>query len=90
MWLITRTRKLMCNTCVPPALCSNIVYQFSCSCDSSLTYMGMSTYHLSITVGEHLCFHLKAESSVKDHIMSCDISTNTKFNLNSFKIIKKM
>ena len=49
----------------------------------------MSTRHLSIKVGEHLGFHLKTESLVKDHIMSCDICANSKFNVNSFKIIKK-
>ena len=76
-------------TRVPPALCSNIVYQFSCSCDSNLTYIGMSTRHLSTRVGEHLGFHLKTESSVKEHIMSCDSCSNIKFNVNSFKIIKK-
>ena len=40
---------------------------------------------LSISLG----FHLKTESSVKEHIMSCDICANSKFNINSFKIIKK-
>ena len=40
---------------------------------------------LSISLG----FHLKTESSVKEHIMSCDICANFKLNLNSFKIIKK-
>ena len=49
----------------------------------------MSTRHLSIKVGEHLGFYLKAESSVKDHIVSCDICANTEFNVNSFKIIRK-
>ena len=56
-------------TRVPPALCSNIVYQFSCSCDSNLTYIGMSTRHLSTRMGEHLGFQLKTESSVEEHIM---------------------
>ena len=46
-------------------------------------------HHLSIRVGEHLGFHLKTESSLKVHIMSCDIWANTKYNVNSFKIIKK-
>ena len=76
-------------TRVPPTLCSNIVYQFSCSCESNLTYIGMLTRHLSTRVGEHLGFQLKTNSSVKEHIMSCDICSNTKFNVNSFKIIKK-
>ena len=75
--------------CVLPALCSNIVYQFLCLCDSRLSYIGMSTHYLSIKVGEHLGFYLKTESSVKNHIMSCDICANTRFNVNSFKIIKK-
>ena len=49
----------------------------------------MPTCHLSNRVGEHLGFHLKTESSVKDHNMFCDICDNSKFNVNSFKIIKK-
>ena len=49
----------------------------------------MSTRHLSISMDEHLDFHVKTESSVKDHITSCDICANTKYNLNSFKTIKK-
>ena len=49
-------------TRVPPAFCSKIVYQFSCSCNSSLTYIGMSTCYLSIRVGEQLGFHLKTKT----------------------------
>ena len=40
-------------------------------------------------MGERLGFHLKTKSSVKDRIMSCNICANSKFNVNSFKIIKK-
>ena len=76
-------------TGVPPSLCSNIVYQFSYLCDSSLIYIGMSTRHLSNRVGENLGFHLKTESSVKGHVIYCDICANTNINVNSFKIIKK-
>ena len=49
----------------------------------------MSTRHLSIRVGELLGFHLKIKSSVKDRSISCDICANTKYKVNSFKIIKK-
>ena len=45
--------------------------------------------HLITEVDEHLDFQLKTESSVKEHIMSCDICSNTKFKVNSFEIIKK-
>ena len=48
----------------------------------------MSTRHLSIRVSEHLGFHLKTESSIKDHVMSCNICADSKFNINLFKIIK--
>ena len=48
----------------------------------------MSTRHLSIRMGEHLGFHLKAESSLIDHIISYIICATTKYNVNSFKIIK--
>ena len=88
-FIIKRKLKKEMKTGGLPALCSNIVYQFLCSCDSSLTYIGVSTRHLSIRVGEHLGFHLKTERSVKNHVMSCDICANTKFNVNLFKIIKK-
>ena len=49
----------------------------------------MLTSHLSIRVGEYLDFDLKTESSVKDHMISCNICANNKYNVNLFKIIKK-
>ena len=47
-----------------------------------------SYIHLSSRIGKHSGFHLKTESSVKDHIMFCDACANTKYNVNFFKIIK--
>ena len=38
----------------PHALSSNVVYQFTCSCDTNLSYIGMSTRHLRTRAGEHL------------------------------------
>ena len=32
---------------------------------------------------------MKTKSSVEDHIMSCDVCANSKFNVNLFKIINK-
>ena len=77
-------------SCTPLALCSNVVYQFRCSCDTNQTYIGMSSRHLSSTrVKEHLNFSSNQKSSTKDHINSCDICSETKFGLDSFKIIRK-
>ena len=57
----------------PLALCSNVVYKFTCSCDMNLTYYGMSTRHLITRVREHLDFNSIQRSAIKDHILSCDV-----------------
>ena len=62
----------------PVALCSNVVYHFTCSCDTNKTYIGMSSRHLSTRVQEHLNFNSNQKSSIKDHIMSCNICSNKK------------
>ena len=36
------------------ALCSKVVYQFTCSCNTNKTYIGMSSGQLSTRVQEHL------------------------------------
>ena len=41
----------------PLALCSNVVYKFTCSCDKNLTYCGTATRHLITKVREHLHFN---------------------------------
>ena len=48
----------------PLALCSNVVYQFRCSCDTNKTYIGMSSRHLSTRVQEHLNFTSLQKSSI--------------------------
>ena len=70
-------------------LCSNVVYEYSCSCDTNLTYIGMSTRHLSTRVKEHLNFNTQTPSAVKNHLMSCTICANCNHRTSSFKVIKK-
>ena len=41
----------------PLSLCSNVIYEFTCLCDTNLTYIGMSTQHLSTKAREHLDFN---------------------------------
>ena len=67
----------------------NVIYEFTCSCDANLTYIGMSTRHLSIRAKEHLDFNSQVSSAIKNHIMCCNVCSSVKLNLNSFKIIKK-
>ena len=72
----------------PLFLCLNVVYKFTCSCDTNLTYIGMSSRHL-ITRVEHLNLADSRKSAIKDHILSCPICSNLQYNLNSFTILKK-
>ena len=76
-------------SCTPLALCSNVVYKFTCSCDTNLTYIGMSSRHLSTRVREHLNLNSKQKSSIKDHIAACNFCSKTKIGIDSFKIIRK-
>ena len=51
--------RLKCSTRL--SLMSNVVYKFNCSCNADLSYIGMTTHHLSVRVREHL--HSKARSA---------------------------
>ena len=73
----------------PLALCSNVVYKFTCSCDMNLTYYGMSTRHLITRVREHLDFNSIQRSAIKDHILSCDVCSDVQHGIKSFTVIKK-
>ena len=76
-------------SCTPLALCSNMVYKFTCSCDTNLTYIGMSSRHLSTRVREHLNLNSKQKSSIKNHIAACNFCSKTNIGIDSFKIIRK-
>ena len=52
----------------PLPLCSNVVYKFTCSCDTNLTYIGMSSRHLITIVRENLNLADSRKSAIKDHI----------------------
>ena len=73
----------------PLRLCSNVVYKFTCSCDTNLTYICMSFRHLITRVKEHLNLADSTKSAIKDHILSCPICSNLQYNINSFTIMKK-
>ena len=73
----------------PVGLCSNVVYKFSCSCDTNMTYIGMSSKHLITRVLEHLNFNSLQHSAIKNHMLSCGKCSNNRFNENNFVIIRK-
>ena len=72
----------------PKILTSNVVYKFTCLCDTNLTYIGKTKRHLKVRSLEHLEFEdPKPESEIKTHLMGCEICRNAKFE--NFEIIKK-
>ena len=56
--------QLKCST--PTHLISNVVYKFTCSCDTDVTCNGMTTRHLGVRVQDHLPFK-KGFSSTETH-----------------------
>ena len=47
-------------------LICNVAYKFTCSCDTNVTYIGMTAQHLGVRVEEHL--HSKKDSAVQKHV----------------------
>ena len=76
--------QLKCST--PLSLMSNVVYKFNCSCDADLSYIGMTTRHLSVRVREHL--HLKVRSAVGKHIDNCHVCKQKPVGVKDFKIMR--
>ena len=75
---------------IPKALCSNIVYKFSCSCCNA-RYIGSSTRSLKIRVLEHKGLSYRTSvplskpsfSEIREHA----IATGHNFNLDNFEIL---
>ena len=74
------------NCATPTHLISNVVYKFTCSCDTNITYTGMTTRHLGVRVEEHL--HSKKDSAVQKHINVCQSRKNNKRLFENFSILK--
>ena len=47
----------------PRILTSNVVYKFTCLCDTNLTYIGKTKRHLVVRKSEHLEFESKEPKS---------------------------
>ena len=64
----------------PHALCSNVAYQFRCSCDTNLAYVGVTTRHLAARACEHLVLAGPHKSAMKDHIRACATCSEQKYS----------
>ena len=70
-------------------LSSNVVYKFSCPCDTAISYIGYTTRHLITRSYEHLNLNSNAKTAVKDHVYSCSHCSKTDLSVSNFKVIKK-
>ena len=73
----------------PHALSSNVVYLFTCSCNTNVSYIGMYTRHLATRAGDHLNLDDSHISAIKRHLRSCRQCCNGLYNVTSFKILRK-
>ena len=68
----------------PHELKSNVVYEYKCSYDKSIQYIGFTSRSLVERIKEHL----KGKTSVSDHISNCNVCKNEKITANNFGILK--
>ena len=61
---------------------SNVINQFMCSCDMSISYIGKTKRHLITRVMEHQ----SDKSAIGQHLKACK-SCHDNFGINQFKII---
>ena len=66
----------------PHELKSNVVYEYKCSYDESIQYIGFTSRPLVRRVKEHL----KGNTAVSDHISNCDVCRNKNITVNNFGI----
>ena len=71
--------QIQCST--PTELSSNVVYKFSCPCDTTISYIGYTTRHLITRAHEHLNLNSIAKSAIQDHIYSCSHCSKTDFEV---------
>jgi len=51
---------------------SDVVYKFTCQCDTDKFYLGETDRHIGIQGGEHLDLEKKQVSAVGTHIQNCE------------------
>lgn len=77
---------LKCQT--PKQLLSNVVYKYTCLCDTNITYIGKTKRHMAVRILEHLKFEdVKPESEIKSHLGSCNVCKSS--SLDNFEILQK-
>ena len=71
---------------LPWVYAANVVYEFKCTVDSDLSYIGMTTRQACLRMRDH--FNPAKNSAIQNHVAQCNKCNSTKCYFNLFKIIK--
>ena len=73
---------------VPSLFRSNSVYQFTCSCDRNISYIGMTGRQWFVRIGEHLNRRGNCNSAVFTHLAECRICRESNSKQDNFRVLK--
>ena len=69
-------------------LLANVVYKYTCLCDTNITYIGKTKRHLAVRCSEHLVLGNKEpKSEVESHLSKCDPCKSS--SLDNFEVLQK-
>ena len=71
-------RYFQLKTKTPHSICSNVAYQFRCSCDANVAYVGMTTRHLAARACDHLDL-AGLQKNVVAYQFRCSCDTNVAY-----------
>ena len=76
---------------IPSYLQSNVVYQYTCSRNVNITYIGYSAQHLITRAKEHISDCKSNKRAIKNHISNCNscLEKNRKFQLDRISVTRK-
>ena len=66
----------------PLGLRAKVVYQYQCSCDRTLSYIGKTKRHLATRCKEHFT----QQSAISNHLQHCDTCKKS-FDITKFQIL---
>ena len=72
----------------PKQLLANVVYKYTCLCDTNITYIGKTKRHLAVRCSEHLVLGNKEpKTEVESHLSQCDPCKVS--SLDNFEVLQK-
>ena len=74
---------------VPSAMKANVVYKFSCLCDTGSYYIGQTKRHLAIRAKDHLTPKANSNSEIQKHIFNCNVCKVASLSADHFSILKQ-